>query len=87
MSSSKFILFFPALLASFYLESSLHAQEKFKKIRVTYPTESIAVLTLFAAGGVGGLGGAAAAVRSDEAIGVAPEAARAADAAEAALAT
>ena len=49
MSSSKFILFFPALLASFYLESSLHAQEKFKKIRVTYPTESIAVLPLFAA--------------------------------------
>lgn len=49
MSSLKFILFFPALLASFYLESSLHAQEKFKKIRVTYPTESIAVLPLFAA--------------------------------------
>ena len=49
MSSSKFILFFPALLASFYLESSLHAQEKFKKIRITYPTESIAVLPLFAA--------------------------------------
>ena len=49
MSSSKFILFFPALLASFYIESSLHAQEKFKKIRVTYPTESIAVLPLFAA--------------------------------------
>ena len=49
MSSSKFILFFPALLASFYLESSLHAQEKFKKIRFTYPTESIAVLPLFAA--------------------------------------
>ena len=49
MSSSKFILFFAALVASFYLESSLHAQEKFKKIRVTYPTESIAVLPLFAA--------------------------------------
>ena len=49
MSSSKFILFFPALLASFYIESSLNAQEKFKKVRVTYPTESIAVLPLFAA--------------------------------------
>jgi ABC-type nitrate/sulfonate/bicarbonate transport system substrate-binding protein len=49
MSSLKFILFLLALLASFYLESSLHAQEKFKKIRVTYPTESIAVLPLFAA--------------------------------------
>ena len=49
MSSSKFILFVPALLASLYLESSLHAQEKFKKIWVTYPTESIAVLPLFAA--------------------------------------
>src|SRR4029434_8113005 len=49
MPRSKFLLFFPFLLTSIYFQSSLHARDKFKKIRITYPTESIAVLPLFAA--------------------------------------
>jgi ABC-type nitrate/sulfonate/bicarbonate transport system substrate-binding protein len=38
-----------ALVALISFGESLYAQEKLKKIRITYPTESIAVLPLFAA--------------------------------------
>lgn len=41
------IVFF--ILASLILTNRLSAQDKLKKIRITYPTESIAVLPLFAA--------------------------------------
>jgi ABC-type nitrate/sulfonate/bicarbonate transport system substrate-binding protein len=49
MRSLKMILFWLALVVTFFLEGSLVAQERLKKIRITYPTESIAVLPLFAA--------------------------------------
>ena len=37
------------MLGLLILASASHAQERLKKIRITYPTESIAVLPLFAA--------------------------------------
>jgi ABC-type nitrate/sulfonate/bicarbonate transport system substrate-binding protein len=49
MRSMKVTLFFLALVATFSLGGSLSGQERLKKIRITYPTESIAVLPLFAA--------------------------------------
>jgi ABC-type nitrate/sulfonate/bicarbonate transport system substrate-binding protein len=49
MQSLKVTLFFLALVATFSVGGSLSAQERLKKIRITYPTESIAVLPLFAA--------------------------------------
>jgi ABC-type nitrate/sulfonate/bicarbonate transport system substrate-binding protein len=45
----KSISFIFALLVLLCVAESLWAQEKFKKVRITYPTESIAVLPLFAA--------------------------------------
>lgn len=49
MRSLKVILFFLTLVATFSLGGLLSAQERLKRIRITYPTESIAVLPLFAA--------------------------------------
>src|SRR6266568_7919198 len=49
MQRSKIISSFLGFVALFSLGGSLPAQERFKKIRITYPTESIAVLPLFAA--------------------------------------
>jgi ABC-type nitrate/sulfonate/bicarbonate transport system substrate-binding protein len=48
MQTKKFALI-SALVGLLLLASELRAQERLKKIRVTYPTESIAVLPLFAA--------------------------------------
>ena len=49
MQNWKLSLYFLTLVGFFCLEGSLSAQERLKKIRITYPTESIAVLPLFAA--------------------------------------
>src|SRR6266508_3721122 len=49
MRSSKIISVFLAFVALFSLGGPLSAQERLKKVRITYPTESIAVLPLFAA--------------------------------------
>jgi ABC-type nitrate/sulfonate/bicarbonate transport system substrate-binding protein len=48
MQTKKFALI-SALVGLLLLASELRAQERLKKIRITYPTESIAVLPLFAA--------------------------------------
>jgi hypothetical protein len=47
MQNWKLSLYFLTLVGFFCLEGSLSAQERLKKIRITYPTESIAVLPLF----------------------------------------
>src|SRR5438093_2737003 len=49
MQTSKFFATLAAITGLLILVSQLHAQERLKKIRITYPTESIAVLPLFAA--------------------------------------
>jgi ABC-type nitrate/sulfonate/bicarbonate transport system substrate-binding protein len=49
MQTSKFFAILAAITGFLILVSQLHAQERLKKIRITYPTESIAVLPLFAA--------------------------------------
>jgi ABC-type nitrate/sulfonate/bicarbonate transport system substrate-binding protein len=49
MQTSKFFAILAAITGLLILVSQLHAQERLKKIRITYPTESIAVLPLFAA--------------------------------------
>ncbi len=49
MRTGKWAAILLALIESFILVAELAAQEKPKKIRITYPTESIAVLPLFAA--------------------------------------
>ena len=49
MQTSKFFAILAAIAGFLILVSQLHAQERLKKIRITYPTESIAVLPLFAA--------------------------------------
>src|SRR6266542_1256971 len=49
MRSLKIISVFLAFVALFSLGEPLSAQERLKKVRITYPTESIAVLPLFAA--------------------------------------
>ena len=49
MRSLKLVLYFLTLVELFFLDGSLSAQERLKKVRITYPTESIAVLPLFAA--------------------------------------
>jgi ABC-type proline/glycine betaine transport system substrate-binding protein len=49
MQTSKFLAILAAMTGLSILVSQSHAQERFKKIRITYPTESIAVLPLFAA--------------------------------------
>jgi ABC-type nitrate/sulfonate/bicarbonate transport system substrate-binding protein len=49
MQTSKFFAILAAITGFLILVSQLHAQERLKKVRITYPTESIAVLPLFAA--------------------------------------
>jgi ABC-type nitrate/sulfonate/bicarbonate transport system substrate-binding protein len=49
MQTSKSFAILAAITGLLILVSQLHAQERLKKIRITYPTESIAVLPLFAA--------------------------------------
>ena len=49
MRMSKIFSIFLVVSQCFFLIESLAAQERPKKIRITYPTESIAVLPLFAA--------------------------------------
>ena len=49
MWTKKILAIVVALIETLILVKQLSAQEKLKKIRITYPTESIAVLPLFAA--------------------------------------
>jgi len=49
MQTSKFFAILAAITGLLILVSQSHAQERLKKVRITYPTESIAVLPLFAA--------------------------------------
>ena len=49
MQTKIFLSTIAAMIGSLILVSPSHAQERLKKIRITYPTESIAVLPLFAA--------------------------------------
>lgn len=49
MQTKKFFATVAAMIGLLILISQSHAQERLKKIRITYPTESIAVLPLFAA--------------------------------------
>jgi hypothetical protein len=49
MRTKIFLSTIAAMIGSLILVSPSHAQERLKKIRITYPTESIAVLPLFAA--------------------------------------
>jgi NitT/TauT family transport system substrate-binding protein len=48
MQTRKFAIVI-ALVGPLFLANELRAQERLKKVRITYPTESIAVLPLFAA--------------------------------------
>ncbi len=50
MRSSKIISVFLAFVALFSLGGPLSAQERLKKVRITYPTESIAERTSIAGG-------------------------------------
>ncbi len=49
MEIKRIVVIIVALIGSLILVSQSRAQERLKKIRITYPTESIAVLPLFAA--------------------------------------
>jgi ABC-type nitrate/sulfonate/bicarbonate transport system substrate-binding protein len=49
MQTKRFIAMLIALVGSLTFTSQLPAQERQRKVRITYPTESIAVLPLFAA--------------------------------------
>ena len=49
MPTKWIILIFVAVIETLALVTFSAAQERLKKIRITYPTESIAVLPLFAA--------------------------------------
>ncbi len=49
MHTTKIFALVIVLVGTFMLPTESRAQDRFKKIRITYPTESIAVLPLFAA--------------------------------------